>query len=459
MPNPDPSSRRFAQACADLDKALRAGERFPTEEWVSESGPFGGDADSAVELIFTEFVTRETLGQAPTADEYYSRFPAYADRLRRLFGVDELLRDGIEDSARAAPKQKSVEKSAGIPEHIGKYELRELIGAGGAGVVYRGWDPTLRRDVAVKVLKSGESSSESERERFRREAEAVARLNHRNVVHLYEVGDHDGRPFLVMEYLPGGTLRTRFGGQSVSPFEAAAMVKTLARAAHHAHAKGIIHRDLKPANVLLEETRLDDRTSIMNRETVESILDNRSVVLTPKITDFGLAALLGPDDVPSAIGNLMGTASYMAPEQAEGRPGWVSPAVDVYALGAILYELLVGRPPFLGESPIDTLRSVVTEDPVPPRKLQPKLPRNLETICLRCLRKDPAKRYPSAAALADDLHQYLDGRPIEARPVGLIERTTKWVKKNPLVATAVCFGAACVLGLAVVGAGTVAKWW
>jgi serine/threonine protein kinase len=309
------------------------------------------------------------------------------------------------------------------------------------------------------VLKAGGAAGRAERERFRREAEAVARLNHRNVVHLYEIGEHDGKPFLVMEYLTGGTLRSRFHGRTVSAFEAAAMVKTLARAAHHAHAKGIVHRDLKPANVLLEETRIEDRSSNMLREPVESLVDKRNVVLTPKITDFGLAALLAPGDAPLPSDHLVGTASYMAPEQVQAKPGWITPAVDVYALGAILYELLVARPPFVGESVLDTLRMVVTEDVVPPRRVEPKVPRDLETVCLKCLRKDPNQRYPTAAALADDLHQFLDGRPVAAKPLGSVARGAKWLRLHPALAVGMVVGIVGVIVLAVIGAGTVMKWW
>ena len=446
---PDEASRRFRQACAEMDKHLRAGEPFPTEQWVADDGPLSGEADLAVELIFTEYVTRESLGQTPNPDDYYRRFPPFADRLRRLFGVDDLLKDANSDIGSSdLPTDETGQR---MPERIGRYTPRAVLGVGGAGVVYRAFDPGLRRDVAVKVLRAGDEAAPAEHARFRKEAGAVARLNHPNVVQVFEVDEYEGRPFLVMEYVPGGTLRTLIADRRLSPTEAAELVETLARAMHHAHERGVIHRDLKPANVLLNTApeRAESKPDLLLRSTTTH-LPLRVPSSALKIADFGLAAHFTPDAAYTATGQLIGTASYMAPEQAEARPGWVTPAVDVYALGAILYELLVGRPPFLADNPLDILRLVVEAEPVAPRRVQPTVPRDLETVCLACLRKDPTRRYATALDLADDLRRVLDRKPIAARPVGWGERAWKAVRRRPTLAAA---GAVAALAVAALVAG------
>jgi serine/threonine protein kinase len=236
----------------------------------------------------------------------------------------------------------------------------------------------------------------------------VARLRHANVVQIHEVGEHDGCPFLALEYLDGGSLADKLQGTPLPAREAARLVETLAQAVHAAHEKGVVHRDLKPANVLL---------------TADG---------TPKVTDFGLAKRLDGVSLHTQSGAVLGTPAYMAPEQAEGKT--VGPAADVHALGAILYELLTGRPPFVAENALDTLLRVRLEEPVPPSVLQPKTPRDLATICLKCLRKVPVQRYASALDLADDLARFLKGEPIRARPVGRWERARKWCRRHPAVA-------------------------
>jgi len=416
----DPSQARFRQACADLDRRLRAGESAAAEDWVAAGGSLADDEDLAVELIFTEYVTREELGQAPDHGEYYRRFPAHEGRLRRLFGVDRLFHDSADRRAETPRPFDDRTPSLGppgrltAPERVGPYEIRGTIGAGGMGVVYRGWHPTLKRDVAVKVLRSGDFATPAEIARLKTEAEAVARQNHPNVVQIFDVGEADGRPYLVLEYVPGPNLREHLGDRTLPSREAAELVATLARAVHHAHERGVVHRDLKPANVLLAP------------ET-----------LAPKITDFGLAAMTDLRATATTTGQLIGTAAYMPPEQAEGRPGWVTPAVDVYSLGAILYELITGRPPLVADTPLETLRRVLADDPVPPRQLVPSLPKDLETIALKCLQKAPARRYASAADLADDLERFLAGRAIRARPATATERAIHWAKRRPTTAAAV----------------------
>jgi formylglycine-generating enzyme required for sulfatase activity len=291
------------------------------------------------------------------------------------------------------------------------YEILEELGRGGMAVVYKARDLRLGRIVALKMILAGAHAGPAERARFRTEAEAIARVQHPDIVQIYEVGEHDGVPFLSLEFCPGGNLEQELAGTPLAAREAAAVLERLARAVAAAHAVGVVHRDLKPANVLL------------------------AVNGTPKITDFGLAKQEGVSG-RTATGAVVGTPSYMAPEQAAGRGQQVGPAADVYALGALLYELLTGRPPFKAATPLDTLLQVVHDEPVPVRALQPKVPRDLETICLKCLQKEPRKRYRSAALLAEDLRRFRAGEPIRARPVGLLERAVKWVKRNPVVTAA-----------------------
>jgi serine/threonine-protein kinase len=277
------------------------------------------------------------------------------------------------------------------------------------GIVYKARQIRLDRLVALKMILAGSHASEADLTRLRTEAEAVARLHHPNIVQIYEIGEHNGLAFLALEFCPGGSLEGRLSGTPLAPREAAALAETLARAVHATHMKGIVHRDLKPANVLLAEDG------------------------TPKVTDFGLAKKLGGVG-PTASGAALGTPSYMAPEQAGARSNEIGPATDVYALGAVLYECLTGRPPFKAATQLDTMMQVVAEDPVPPSRLQSRVPRDLETICLKCLQKQPARRYGSASALADDLCRFLGNQPIQARPFGPFELAWRWCCRNRALA-------------------------
>ena len=316
---------------------------------------------------------------------------------------------------RSSPSQTSVSASfrvsQDLPEsnlafpQIAGYEILSILGRGGMGVVYKARHIKLRRFVALKMILAGEHADAGQLDRFRTEAEAVARLQHPNIVQIHEIGEHDGLPFFSLEFCPGGSLDKKLKSNPLSLTEAAKLVETLARAMDAAHKRQIIHRDLKPANVLL------------------------GVADVPKITDFGLAKKL--DDVGhTQTGAVMGTPSYMAPEQAGGETKNVGPPADIYALGAILYELLTGRPPFRAANSLKTLMLVISEEPVPPRKLQPTVPRDLETICLRCLRKKADKRYATAKDLADDLRRFQADEPIVARPVGHFERSYRWCRRN-----------------------------
>ena len=294
--------------------------------------------------------------------------------------------------------------------HIPGYEILGEIGRGGMGVVYKARHLSLNRLVALKVIRDGQHASSDERQRFVREAQHLALLRHPHIVQVFEVGEHGGLPYIALEYCEGGNLAARQSGQPVEPREAARQLIVISRAVAAAHEAGIVHRDLKPANVLL----LADGTL--------------------KVSDFGLAKQQDSAG-PTRTHAVLGTPSYMAPEQASGDTRQVGPAADVYALGAIFYDLLTGRPPFRGDTVFETLERVRTEEPVSLRRLEPGVPRDLETICLKCLRKEPWKRYPTALALADDLERTLAGRPIIARPTGYIESAWRWCRRNPAVSS------------------------
>ena len=305
------------------------------------------------------------------------------------------------------------------------YELLHEIGRGGIGVVYKARQLSLNRTVALKVLLAGDHAGAEDRSRFRAEAEAAARLQHPAIVQIYEVGESQQRPFLALEFVEGPSLARQVQGRPQPPIVAAELVERLARAVAFAHAHGVVHRDLKPSNVLLQPIARQQS----GPDGSKTLAD-----FHPKITDFGLAKLLDQPD-RTETGRILGTPGYMAPEQARGQSKSVGPAADIYALGAILYELLTGRPPFQGVTPVDTVIQVLHHEPVPPRRLQPKLPRDLETICLKCLHKNPAARYPSAAALAEDLRRFLDGRPVLARRIGPLGRLGRWCHRNPALAS------------------------
>jgi serine/threonine protein kinase len=315
----------------------------------------------------------------------------------------------------------AAETAASLPAVPG-YEILEMLGRGGMGVVYRARHLALKRTVALKMILAGGHAGTDERARFQGEVQAVARLSHPNIVQIYEVGEHEGLPFCALEFVAGQSLAQKLDGNPCAPMEAARLVETLAAAVHAAHMKEVVHRDLKPANVLLAWDG------------------------TPKITDFGLAKKLD-EARHTASGAVVGTPSYMAPEQARGQGKVVGPAADIYALGAILYECVTGRPPFQAATALDTMRQVVEAEPVPPTELNPKVPRDLESICLCCLQKEPEKRYPSASALAEDLRRFRSREPIRARRTGNLKRATRWAKRRPVAVLLL----ATVLGIFVAG--------
>jgi serine/threonine protein kinase/tetratricopeptide (TPR) repeat protein len=367
-------------------------------------------------------------------------------------GTDSLAEGGRRPAAREQP-----------PTGLPGYDLLGLIGRGAMGLVYQARHQGLNRLVALKVLRAPLAGGEG-RARFRAEAEALARLHHPNIVQVYDAGEHQGQPYFTMEYVRGGSLDRKVRGNPLPAEPAARLVRKLALAMQVAHDSGIVHRDLKPANVLLQdltaETAEDAEASQRSRGGPPSNPSGPSAVSAssavnwiPKITDFGLAKHQGEACGQTQDGVLMGTPSYMAPEQADGLTHDVGPAADIWALGAILYELLTGRPPFKGDTVGATLEQVRSLDPVPPRRLQPNCPRDLNTICLKCLEKDPARRYPSAWALAEDLRRYLAGEPTAVRPPGRLVRLLKWSRRHPSQALLTL-----VLLLAAAGAALAVRW-
>jgi eukaryotic-like serine/threonine-protein kinase len=388
-----------------------------------------------LETILHAYLQAVDAGDKPDRADLLRKHPDLADELRNFFADQEKM-DGFVKSMHKVQVGDPTIGTDGSPDgptdlprirYIGDYELLEVIARGGMGVVYKARQVTLNRVVALKMILAGQLASAGDVERFKTEAEAAGGLDHPNIVPIYEVGEFEGQHYFSMKLVEGGNL-TSFSKEPKATSHAAStiarLIATIARAVHHAHQRGILHRDLKPANILL-----DDKGQ-------------------PNITDFGLAKRVEGTSGMTQSGAIVGTPGYMAPEQVRAERQ-LTTAVDVYGLGAILYELLTGRPPFQAKTPFDTLKEVLERDPAQPRSLRPTIDRDLETICLKCLRKEPAQRYASASELADELERYARGEPILARPVGNLERTAKWVRRNPLVA-----GLSAAAFLALVG-GTV----
>lgn len=316
------------------------------------------------------------------------------------------------------------------PRQLGRFQVIRELGRGGFGVVFLAHDPRLQRDVALKVPHISGLFDDSLRDRFRREATTAASLKHANIVSVFEADDFGPVCWIAYEYCPGKTLSEWMADQRaiVPAHEAAELLATLADAVQHAHDQGIVHRDLKPANILVE-----NETNDSSDHGIHLKLASRA-----KITDFGLAKLIDQAGTMTRTGAILGTPAYMAPEQARGKFGGADERADIYALGAILYELLVGRPPFQGETDVETLQLVHSTDAVRPSQLRPKLPRDLETICLKCLEKDPIQRYARAADLRDDLRRFMAGEPVVARPVGRTTRVIRWCRRKPAIAALSC---------------------
>jgi formylglycine-generating enzyme required for sulfatase activity/tRNA A-37 threonylcarbamoyl transferase component Bud32 len=420
----------------DQSSRWQRGERVPAEDYLARYPRL--HAEALLDLITNEVLLRQQAGETPCLEEYQQRFPHLAEVLRVQFAVERAIHDGDPLLCSRSPVSTLV-----LPEHpsgetpsptVPGYEILGELGRGGMGVVYKARQRGANRLVALKMIRAIEYASLTDRLRFQIETEAVARLQHPNIVQLYEVGEERGQPFFSLELCDGGTLTEQLKKQRPTPRESAQLIETLARAMHYAHLRGVVHRDLKPGNVLLAGA--------------EGV---------PKITDFGLAKRIDAEarDV-SQSGEIMGTAAYMAPEQAAGKVRDTGPAADVYALGGLLYECLTGRAPFDGPQHV-VLVKVLSDEPEPPSRQAP-VPADLETICLKCLSKEPARRYASAEDLADDLARFLVSEPIVARPAGPLERALKWARRQPAAASLLGVSVLAALGLAVLSVVAVRQW-
>jgi serine/threonine protein kinase/tetratricopeptide (TPR) repeat protein len=435
--------RRIDAACDRFEAAWRAGGRpDPTPYLAEVSGP--ARERLLRELLAIELESRRGRGERPDATEFAARFPGEVRVVDSVFtdlgpgGPRDTLASRREGGGGGDSPGRTHATAVGhaadiAPVEIGPaalealraagYEVTGELGRGGMGVVYLARNLALDRPCALKMILAGAHAGRHAAARFRVEAAAVARLKHPGIVQIHHVGEADGLPFLELEYLAGGSLATEMDGRPRSPHASACLIEALARAIAEAHRLGIVHRDLKPANILLDGGG------------------------QPKVADFGLAKILDSEDGLTRTNLVIGSPSYMAPEQAEGQASSVGMAVDTYALGAILYELLTGRPPFRAATTLETLEQVKTIEPVPPSRLQPGLPRDLETICLKCLAKAPVRRYATAEALAEDLRRHLAGEPIEARPSPFWERGWKWARRRPAVAAAIAIAATAVAAM------------
>jgi len=327
-------------------------------------------------------------------------------------GVDETFENETfqvtKDQEATTPTQTRTENNPTSPQQIGTYDILDELGRGGMGVVYKAQDLRLKRTVALKVILAGSHAGSKDRERFQTEAEAVARLQHPSIVQVYEVGESEGHPFLALEYCSGGSLSERLQQKPSSPRKSAELVATIADAMEHSHQAGVVHRDLKPANVLFDSDGI------------------------PKIADFGLAKKIDEDEGHTRTGTIMGSLAYMSPEQASGQTANINHSTDIYSMGAILYSMLAGHPPFQSSTAVETLNLVIDGDPVPIRRAKPECPRDLETICLKCLHKLPADRYATSKDFSADLRRFLRGEPIHARPSTAYEQLFSWSRRNPL---------------------------
>ena len=429
-------------ACDRFEAAWRAGGRPELAETLDAAeGPLR--ARLFRDLLTIELDALIARGERPDPAAYRGRFPGDLDGIDEAFaplGLDgptlrllpspppgrarggESPGTGAREPTEAGEALPRSELAPAVREALGAlgYEVLGELGRGGMGVVYLARKLALDRHCALKMILAGPHAGSAAAARFRAEAGAVARLRHPGIVQIYHVGEAGGLPFLELEYLPGGSLDRALDGSPWPAREAAGLAELLARAISEAHREGIVHRDLKPANILLDAAG------------------------HPKVADFGLAKVLDLDGGLTRTHTVLGSPSYMAPEQAEADSGRVGAPTDVYALGAILYELLAGRPPFRAATALETLAQVKGADPVPPSRFQPGLPRDVETICLKCLEKDPARRYPTADALAEDLRRFRAGESILARPAPPWERAWKWARRRPSRAAAVAAGAAAV---------------
>jgi eukaryotic-like serine/threonine-protein kinase len=402
--------------------------------------PFPSQCEQRLERIIADYLHAVEAGSAPDRAELLKQHPDLAADLGSFLRNRDAMDRIAEPLKQQVPGLETIgaspAPSGGVGttvRYFGDYELLEEIARGGMGVVYKARQVSLNRVVALKMILAGQLASPADVGRFRAEAEAAGNLDHPNIVPIYEVGEHEGQHYFSMKLVEGGSLAALVGGRDHGPGISkdqqrsdASLVAKVARAVHHAHQRGILHRDLKPGNILIDA---QDQ---------------------PHVTDFGLARRVEGDSRLTQSGAIVGTPSYMAPEQARSEKV-LTTGVDVYSLGAILYELLAGCPPFRAATPLDTVLQVLEEEPVAPRSIRPRIDRDLETICLKCLDKDPDRRYASAAALADELERWQAGEPIQARRTGVWERTRKWIRRRPAAAALVAVSSLAVLTLVLVG--------
>jgi predicted Ser/Thr protein kinase len=366
--------------------------------------------DPDVLNVLDDYLAQLQAGDAPDREEVLRERPDLASALNVLALLETMAPPRAGGPADGGGEVLAARSALGeLPCPFGQYELLSEIGRGGMGVVYMARQIGLDRIVAIKMILASHLASPEHVRRFHAEAKAAARVQHPNIVHIHDVGQIHGQHYFAMEYIDGQSLAARIA-QPIDLDTAVRVVAAVARAVDHLHQQGIIHRDLKPPNILLDSQGL------------------------PHVTDFGLAKVFAPDSEITATGVIAGSPPYMAPEQAAGRSGEVGPATDVYSLGAILYELLTGRPPFRRETPLDTLMDVLSREPMLPRGLNPAVPRELELICLKCLAKSPGDRYRSAGALADDLEHFARGEALEVRPPHLGQRLWSWTRRQPALA-------------------------
>jgi eukaryotic-like serine/threonine-protein kinase len=388
------AKERIDRVCVSFEAAWKVGARPRVEDYLGNAS--GAErADLLHELLLLDLDYCQQHGELAAEDEYHRRFPSDNNLVCSVF--------------RNTARMNDTPQPAAI-RHFGDYEILEEIGRGGMGVVYKARQKELDRIVALKMILASHLASTEQVGRFQTEARAAAKLRHTNIVQIHEVGQIGGQDFFTMEYIEGKNLGQRIARRPVEQTQAVRTIIAVARAVEEAHRQGIVHRDLKPSNILLDA---DER---------------------PYLTDFGLAKLLLSDAGQTSTREVLGTMRYMSPEQASGHSREVKPAADIYSLGAILYELLTGQPPFPEENFVDLLLAVQSGDPLLPRRLNPKIPRSLELICLKCLQKSPDDRYATAKTLADDLERYLRGEPLTVRPPGTTQRFWAWTRRQPALA-------------------------